>query len=246
MMSRLDSIQFVLVNPSHAGNIGAAARALKNMGLSRLTLVNPSAEIDGRARALASGAEDVLDNTRIVSSIADAVNNSHFVFATSSRERRIPWPITTPKQCVNKIQELEPETEIAIVFGRERTGLTNDELQLSQYHIWIPANPDYPSLNLAASVQVVAYELYQGLAGVNMPQKRSPGIRWATQQDLAYFYNHLETVLSDIGFLDRNNPKLLMQRLNRIFNRAQLDVHEVNILRGILSAMEKAKRDNDQ
>jgi len=234
-----ECIKFVLVNPTHPGNIGSAARALKNMGLNQLILVDPVTAPDERAYALASGAEDILQSARTVSTLAEALDDCQLVLATSSRERRLTWPMVTPKQAASQLANMTESAEIAFIFGRERTGLTNEELQWAHQHLWVPANPDYPSLNLAGAIQIIAYELFQALAEHHPPKKpNNPHKRLATERELRYFYDHLQQVLSQVGFLNRNNPKLLMQRMVRLFNRAQLDQHELNILRGILSAVQ--------
>lgn len=239
-MSHLATIKIVLVEPSHPGNVGACARAMKNMGLGRLTIAGDCSAIqDKQAAILASGAEDVLDRLETYDNLSQAVADCELVFATSTRERRVTWPMVTPRQCAHKIANNDGLNQTAIVFGRERTGLTNEELQCGNYHLWIPANPEYPSLNLASAVQVVAYELFQSLGEKEPPKKRQPHIRWPTRQEIAYMHNHLERVLSRINFLNRNNPGLLMQRLIALFNRAELDLNELNIIRGVLTAVEK-------
>jgi tRNA (cytidine32/uridine32-2'-O)-methyltransferase len=230
-------IRIVLVNTSHPGNIGSAARAMKTMGLSTLYLVSPLQFPDKKAIEMASWAEDVLEQAVIVPTLDEAIGDCHWVIGTSVRSRTIPWPVLTPKECAQKVLEQPPEANIAIVFGREQSGLTNEELHRCHYHLQIPSNPDYGSLNLAAAVQVVSYELF-----VAAQQSIKPVV-WdyppAPEVGVEGLYQHLEQVLMKVDFLDPSNPRQLMARLRRLFQRTQLDVMELNILRGILAAIEK-------
>jgi tRNA (cytidine32/uridine32-2'-O)-methyltransferase len=236
----LQNIRIVLVNPSHPGNIGAAARAMKTMCLHRLVLVQPERYPDAEATARASGADDVLAAAVVVDTLPAAISDCSLVYGASARQRTLAWPEVTPAECARQVVAQPAHTEIAIVFGRERTGLDNDELGMCNRLVHIPGNEVYSSLNLAAAVQVIAYELLQATfttreASVNTADQDEP----ASADDLQRFYEHLETALIDIDFLDPGNPRLLMRRLRRLFNRAGLDRTEVNILRGILTAAQK-------
>ena len=247
----LDSVRIVLVNTSHPGNIGGAARAMKNMGLSRLVLVDPERFPDPEARARAAGADDVLQQAQVVTTLEEAIADCVLVMGTSARDRRIPWPVLDPRESAGKVldqlAEL-PAAPIALVFGREDSGLTSDELQRCQYHVHIPSNPDFSSLNLAAAVQVLSYELRMAqLAREGLPTKmhkiETTAIHNeipATAEELEHFYAHLEQVLVEIGFHDPQKPRQLMPRLRRLYGRTGLNRMEINILRGILTETQKA------
>lgn len=243
----LNNVRIVLIGTSHSGNIGSAARAMKTMGLTDLVLVEPKdfdpATSNEDAEALASGATDVLYGARLASSLAEAVEDVAVVMGASARNRHLPWPLMHPRQAASKALEVLPrEQKIALVFGRERTGLTNDELAQCHVHIHIPANPEYGSLNVASAVQVLAYEVrmavlaYQGQ--IDADYGGTWGVEWdnelASHGEINGFIEHLQSTLVDIEFLDPNNPKQLMPRLRRLFQRAMPDKVEINILRGIL------------
>ena len=231
---KLDSIRIVLVATSHPGNIGSAARAMKTMGLSRLYLVSPWSFPDRWANELAAGADDVLAQAVVTDSLTEALKGCQLVLATSARPREISLPGLTPAAAAGLVAETHDDTEVAIVFGREHAGLTNDELLHCQYHLNIPSDPAFSSLNLAQAVQIVAYELRMRLlspsADVEMRQDSL-----ATVEEVELFYTHLREVLVAIDFLKPSNPKKLVQRLRRMFNRTKLETMEVNILRGILT-----------
>lgn len=233
----LDQIRIVLINTSHPGNIGSAARAMKTMGLSELYLVEPQFFPHDKAIEMASGAVDILQNAKAVVTLDEAIGDCHLVVGTSSRSRAIPWPLLSPRQLAEKVMQ-EPQTKIAILFGREQSGLTNEELQRCHFHICIPSNPEYSSLNLAAAVQVIAYELRVASEADSITQE-SWDYPFVNAQDMEKFYEHLEKILIQIEFLNPQVPRQLMARLRRLFNRARLDVMEMNILRGILGAVEK-------
>lgn len=229
------NVRFVLFEPTHPGNIGAAARAIKTMGFDRLTLVNPASHADPEARARASGAIDVLEGATVAGTLAEAVGDCGMVIGASARHRRLGIAELDPRECARQVLDGSREKPAAIVFGPERAGLTNAELDLCQAIVYIPANPAYSSLNLAAAVQVIAWELRcaQGVSLDTPPPEAPP----ATVEDLELFYEHLQRVLLASGFLDPGNPRNLMRRLRRLFNRARLDRNELNILRGILAAV---------
>lgn len=237
----LEKIRIVLVNTSHPGNIGATARAMKTMGLSRLVLVNPKTFPHEQATALAAGAEDILETCQITHSLLEALTGAQFVIATSARERRLPWPAWDPHTASEIALKSTLTHEVAIVFGSERTGLLNEELQMAHGHLIIPANPDYASLNLAAAVQVICYELR--MAFLNHPTPTQTQLKTqenpATIEEMESFYQHLEKVLFDIQFLNAKHPKKLMRRLRRLFQRVQMTQMEANILQGVLTAVEK-------
>lgn len=247
----LQNIRIVLVNTSHPGNIGGAARAMKNMGISKLVLVDPVEFPSGKAVARASGATDVLDAAQVVATLEEALVGCNLVFGTSARERRIPWPLLDPRGSANKgLEELQQGGEIALVFGREYAGLTNEELQRCQYHVHIPSDPEFGSLNLAAAVQVLTYEMRMAyLAAQGQPTKMNKlettamlNAQPVTADELERFYGHLESTLVQIGFLDPLKPRHLMSRLRRLYGRAGISKLEMNILRGILTETEKVAR----
>jgi TrmH family RNA methyltransferase len=232
--------RIVLVNTSHPGNIGAAARAMKNMGLEQLCLVSPQQYPSAEATARASGADDLLAAASCHQTLDEAIVDATLVIGASARCRTLPLPMLDPRDCAELTMAQADRGRVAILFGRERTGLTNEELDRCHYLVQIPSNPDYPSLNLAAAVQVIAYELRvaAGTAGPAPEAQRD----CASAGQLEQFYAHLEQTLIEHEFLDPENPRQLMRRLRRLFGRARPDQNEINILRGILTAAGKAAR----
>lgn len=232
----LSNFKVVLVETSHPGNIGAVARAMKNMGMNQLRLVTPKFFPHADATARASGADDLLRNASVYPSLQDAIADCQIVLGASARDRTISWPSLTARECAEKW--VAPQTldqNIALVFGRENSGLKNHELDLCHYLLRIPCNAEYSSLNIAAAVQVVCYELF--VASGQQPIS-SIGDRGedplASAEQMEAFYVHLQQTMSDIGFLHPDRSKSIMRRLRRIFNRIQLDTKELDILRGIL------------
>lgn len=236
--SILQSIRAVLVETSHPGNIGGAARALKTMGLSRLELVRPQHFPHADATAMASGADDLLQRARVHETLPEALADCTLVVGTSARPRHLAGPLLDPREAATTMLEAAGCGPVALLFGRERTGLTNDELDHCHAFVRIPCNPDYSSLNLAAAVQVLAYELRMGVHG-QTGQTRDDAHRPCAAGELERFYSHLQRVLLATGFLDPANPRHLMRRLRRLFNRARPDQNEINILRGILTSVEQ-------
>lgn len=240
----LENIAIILVNTTHPGNIGGVARAMKNMGLSDLRLVEPKIFPDEDAVARASGATDLLDAAGVFSSLAEALADCQLVVGTSARERHIPWPLINPRELAAIAAPLPSSQKIAIVFGREDRGLTNEELQLCHHHVNIPTNEAFSSLNIAAAVQVITYELRMAALGLSEQVERPQwGTQWdidlASHQELELLFEHLEKVLVDTEFLDPENPRQLMPRMRRLFMRAVPDKVEVSVLRGILKSVEK-------
>ena len=235
-----DSIRIVLVETSHPGNIGSTARAMKVMGFHRLYLVSPKSFPDPRAHEMSAGAYDVLlDNVVVTDSLDEALSGCQLVLGTSARARDIALSGLTPNESAALVGGMPDDTEIAIVFGREQSGLTNEELLRCHYHIHIPSNPAFSSLNLAQAVQIVTYELRMKLlsptANVETRQDKP-----ATVEEVEQMYAHLRDVLVAIDFLKSSNPKRLFQRVRRMFNRIQLEQMEINILRGMLSNVQAA------
>ncbi|OFC70627.1 tRNA (cytosine(32)/uridine(32)-2'-O)-methyltransferase TrmJ [Alteromonas confluentis] len=234
----LENIRIVLVNTSHTGNIGSTARAMKTMGLSNLYLVDPVSAPDGHASALAAGAGDVLANAKTVATLQEAVADCGLVVGTSARSRTHSWPMLEPRSCGRKLIEEVPNYPVALVFGRENNGLTNEELQQCHFHVCIPANPEYSSLNLAAAVQTLCYEVRMAwLEKEAFPPTEND---YPLNDDLERFYTHLESTLTGTGFIVKNHPGMVMTKLRRLFNRARPESAELNILRGILSSIDKS------
>jgi tRNA (cytidine32/uridine32-2'-O)-methyltransferase len=233
-------IRIVLVGTTHPGNIGAVARAMKNMGLSDLALVNPRHFPHEDATARASGATDVLDGAKVVSSLSEALTDCVYVAGASARSRTINWPSMGPRDCAERMILESKEGVVAAVFGPEKSGLHNDDLDLCHTLLTIPTDPGFSSLNLAMAVQVLTYELR--VAGMLDP---GPGFDSeappATGEEMERFYTHLEQVLMDIQFLNPDNPRYLMRRMRRMFIRTRPDKNEANILRGFLTAIDQTR-----
>jgi TrmH family RNA methyltransferase len=234
------SIRIVLVDTSHPGNIGATARAIKNMGLSELRLVRPRSFPDTEAVARASSADDVLGAARVHERLEDAVADCGLVVGTSSRQRRMHWDLHEPREVAPQILSAAQSGPVAVVFGSERFGLTNEELALCNLFVTIPTSTEYASLNVAMAVQIIAYELWM-VRRAGPPEQPARDVPLASAEDMSRLYVHLEAVLEQIDFRDRTGGGHLMARLRRLFNRAVLDQNEMNILRGILTAVQ-AKR----
>jgi TrmH family RNA methyltransferase len=236
------AIRIVLVAPSHPGNIGAAARAMKNMGLSELVLVRPRHFPDPEATARASGADDVLAGARVVETLAQALEGCGFVAATTSRDRDQYFRIADVRDAAVRIVTEAQRAPAAVVFGAERTGLTNEELESAHVLIRIPASDAYASLNLAMAVQLVAYELYRA-RGASVPPSAPGAAPLATAEQMEGLFAHLAQVLEEIDFRDRTQSGThLMARIRRFLQRAELDQNELNILRGILAAVQNRRR----
>ncbi len=241
MSNPFDQIRFVLVNTTHPGNIGGVARALKNMGLSNIVLVEPKEYPSEEAVWRAANALDVLDKVQVVATLEEAIGDCGLVIGTSARGRRIPWPLLTPRECADKVYAEAGQHKVAILFGREDRGLTNEELHKCHYHLHIPANPEYSALNLAAAVQVVAYELRMTKlavdegAPVHFEDWDMPP---AEQKDVELYFEHLHETLIKLGFLAEDNPRQTVTRLRRLYNRIRLDRMELSILRGMLTSVQ--------
>jgi TrmH family RNA methyltransferase len=233
------TIRIVLVGTTHPGNIGAVARAMKNMGIAHLVLVDPRHFPHEDATARASGAEDLLESAQVVGTLAEALRDCHFVAGASARLRTIDWPAMEPRECARRLADESGNGTVAAVFGPEKSGLTNEDLDRCHALLTIPADPAFSSLNLAMAVQILCYELW--IARMN-PGTKEPSreVPLASGEDLERFYAHLEQVLTASGFLDPGNPRFLMRRLRRLFARAEPDQNEINILRGILASLDPA------
>lgn len=232
----LSHIKIVLVETTHPGNIGAVARAMKNMAMDNLWLVAPKIFPNADATSRAAGADDVLAKAHVCSSLTEAIADCQLVIGASARCRTISWPEITPRECADLIVGKETTQKVAILFGREHSGLKNREMDVCHFLLRIPCNPDFSSLNVAAAVQILCYEFFIA-AGLEMP---APAIGdrgeclLATGAQMDLFYQHMQQALLDIGFMRPERSKSIMRRLRRIYNRVQLDSKEVDILRGIL------------
>ena len=239
----LDRIRIVLVGTTHPGNIGAAARAMKTMGLKSLCLVRPKLFPSAEVTALAAGADDVLAGATVCHSLVEAIGDCVLTVATSARSRSIPWPVQDPCDAAVQMLKAADAGPVALVFGRESAGLDNRELELCNSVVQIHADPAFRSLNVAAAVQIMCYEIRRAaLDAVPVQSGRRGKTLPATAAEMERFYDHLEQCLQDIGFHDPEKPRRLMRRLRRLFNRAWLDRNEMNLLRGFLAAVQAAAR----
>lgn len=237
----LSRVIIVLVEPTHPGNIGATARAMKNMGLTRLHLVSPLRFPSADATSRASGADDLLETAILYPSLDEAIADCQLVVGASARLREIPWPEITLKACADLVAQQSVGAEIAILFGREHSGLTNQELDRCQYILTIPCNPEFSSLNIAAAVQIVTYELFVKATTATALQQSANPSEYATAAELELFYEHLYQALNTIGFIHPDKPRSIMRRIRRLYTRTRLEKKEIDILRGILSATEALK-----
>jgi len=238
----LNRVRIVLCGTSHPGNIGASARAMKTMGLTALHLVNPVRFPAADADAMASGAADVLEKAVVSGSIDEALTGTVFAVACTARSRDLSHSVLTARETGARLAREASQGPVALVFGPEQTGLTAQEVSRCGAIGMIPANPDYSSLNLAAAVQIFAYEVRQAVESVTSYRQETYEV--ASYEEVELFFRHLEETLYDIEFLDPKQPKRLMQRLRRLFHRARLEREEANILRGILSAAQKPLKRN--
>ncbi len=242
----LSNIRIVLVRTFHSGNIGSAARAMKTMGLTDLCLVSPKDfETDaGKQDALqmAMSADDVVESAHIVENLYEAVKGCTMVVASTARMRGYDLPELNPEECAKQLHSESTNNNVALVFGPERMGLSNEDLQLAKYRVTIPANPDYSSLNLAAAVQTLSYEIFKQSGCVEDAVSEARSL--PTAESLEQLYTHMETTLKDTGFIIKNHPGEVMQKLRNVFTRAELDEAEVSILRGVLSSVERSARES--
>lgn len=230
------AIRFVLCETSHPGNIGAAARAIKTMCFDELVLVDPQDFPSAEADARATGAVDVLARARVVDTLEEAVADCGLVLGTSARRRKLAWPELNPREAAEQALTAAAHKPVAVVFGTERSGLSNEQMDLCHALVCIPANPSFSSLNMASAVQIIAYELNFARANFLPPQE--PEFPPASAEAMEQFYAHLRRVMIGSGFMDPENPRRLERKVRRLFNRAQPDENEMGILRGILAAVE--------
>lgn len=235
---KLSKIRIVLVETSHPGNIGSSARAMKTMGIDKLYLVNPNLSPYKSALEMAAGSDALIENAVITTSLEEALQGCKLVCALSARPRDISLPGLSPKEFANLLKNTHDDTNVGIIFGRERSGLTNDELLHANYHVQIPCNPEYSSLNVSQAVQIICYELRMQLLNPDIQVKTKENTL-APYEDLQNFYAHLEQTLEIIDFLKPENHNRIIQKLKRLFNRSNLERVEINILRGILTQMQE-------
>lgn len=238
----LSNIRIVLIQTSHSGNIGSAARAMKTMGLSDLCLVKPRHFPDPQANVMSSNADDVLADAQVVDTVQQAIADCHVVIGTSARHQRtLSWNTFDPRHCGEFVgKQLAENKKIALLFGRERSGLTNEELSYCHHLVHIPTNPDYSSLNVASAVQILSYECRMGSVDI---QQSSHAVDEAVvnSHEMDGFYQHLEQALVEVAFLDLDNPRYLMPRLRRMYGRIEVTRSELGLLRGMLSAFQGRK-----
>lgn len=251
-MSSLNNIRIVLVRTFHPGNIGSAARAMKTMGMKDLYLVNPIDFPADEAIKMAASADDVINNAVVVDSLYQAVKDCSVVIASTARPRGYDLPELNPEKTAKALNTGSKTGKVALVFGPERMGLSNEDLQLAKYRVSIPTHPEYSSLNLAAAVQTLSYEIYKDhcltnsdlinqssekdVSDLSIPPER----QLPTTEDVERFYDHLESTLNETGFIIKNHPGEIMQKFRNLFGRAQPDRSEINILRGVLSSVQKS------
>lgn len=258
----LSSIKIILVNTFHPGNIGSTARAMKVMGLTQLVLVNPQKKLSSEAYSLAAGAQDILHNARFFSNLEEAITDCHWVIGTSARSRSLPWPEMDARYLGLFVREHVHTAQIAILFGPETMGLTNEQLQLCHYHLCIPGNASYSVLNLSHAVQIVCYEIYMSLNSIDEPAAcHEPSIvdkslndddrwliddKWPRVSEMKRFFDHLERTLTSIGFLLERHPGQALVKLKRLFIRAQMEKNELNMLRGLLTRIDECLQQGRQ
>ncbi len=239
------NIRIVMVETTHPGNIGAAARAMKTMGHKNLYLVKPKIFPSAEVTARAAGADDILATAVVCNSLDEALQDCLLVVATSARNRSIPWPVYKPDDCARQIIATAQTGQVAIIFGRESSGLTNAEIERCNAMVKIPTNPDFSSLNIASAIQLICYEITNSIINLNNDaSNKASDINLASSEQLVQFYDHLEQCMIDLNFYNPDKPRRLMRRLKRLFNRAQLDENEINILRGLLAAAQSAVNKN--
>ena len=234
----LNSVKIVLVGTTHPGNIGAAARAMKNMGIKNLSLVQPKEFPSDVAIYRSKAAKDILENAQVFNNLEEAIFDCELVIGTSARGRKVPWPILNPKQAAEEVSRSSSHHNIAIIFGREDRGLTNEELGLCNLHVNIPTDPHYSSLNLAQAVQILVYEIRQAILG-EQEDKDYWDVELANNDQTELLINHMDELMQQVEFYDVDNPRKLLLRVRRFFKRSRIDVMETNIFRGLFATIQK-------
>ena len=237
-----DNITFILVETTHPGNIGAAARAMKNMGIKQMGLVTPKEFPHKKAFFRAKSATDVLEEAVVHKSLNEAVSESKLVIGTSARNRKVPWPLVSPREAAEEIVSFcqTSKDKIAVIFGREDRGLTNEELGLCNLHIHIPSSDEYPSLNLSQAIQIIAYEIrVKALSHEGKLKKQEWDVPLAKNAEIEKLIEHFDELMQDVEFYETDNPRQLLIRIRRFFKRSKLDHMEANIFRGVFAAIQK-------
>ena len=234
----LNSVRVVLVGTTHPGNIGATARAMKNMGIVNLALVKPKDFPSNEAIYRSKAAKDVLESAQIYENLEDAVSDCELVIGTSARGRTVPWPVLDPKDAADRVAIHSENNKVAIVFGREDRGLTNQELGLCNLHVHIPADPEYSSLNLAQAVQILVYEIRVSILK-DQECEEYWDVDLATNEQTERLIDHMDELMKEVEFYDVQNPRKLLLRVRRFFKRSRIDVMEANIFRGLFAAIQK-------
>jgi len=235
----LNSVKIVLVGTTHPGNIGAAARAMKNMGIKNLSLVQPKEFPSDVAIYRSKAAKDILEHAQVFNNLEEAIFDCELVIGTSARGRKVPWPILNPKEAAEEVSRSSSHHNIAIIFGREDRGLTNEELGLCNLHVNIPTDPDYSSLNLAQAVQILVYEIRQAILG-EQEDKNYWDVELANNDQTELLINHMDELMQQVEFYDVDNPRKLLLRVRRFFKRSRIDVMETNIFRGLFATIQKS------
>ena len=234
----LNSVKIVLVGTTHPGNIGAAARAMKNMGIKNLSLVQPKEFPSDVAIYRSKAAKDILEHAQVFNNLEEAIFDCELVIGTRARGRKVPWPILNPKEAAEEVSRSSSHHNIAIIFGREDRGLTNEELGLCNLHVNIPPDPDYSSLNLAQAVQILVYEIRQAILG-EQEDKNYWDVELANTDQTELLINHMDELMQQVEFYDVDNPRKLLLRVRRFFKRSRIDVMETNIFRGLFATIQK-------
>ena len=238
LIELLNSVKIVLVGTTHPGNIGAAARAMKNMGFRNLSLVKPKEFPSDVATYRSKAAKDILENALIFNNLEEAVVDCELVIGTSARDRKVPWPILSPKESAEEVSKSLKIHKIAIVFGREDRGLTNEELGLCNYHVHIPTDPEYSSLNLSQAVQILVYEIRMAVLSDDENQDYWD-VELANNNQTEMLIQHMDELMQEVDFYDVDNPRKLLLRVRRFFKRSRIDVMETNIFRGLFATIQK-------
>jgi len=235
----LNSVKVVLVGTTHPGNIGATARAMKNMGILDLALVEPKEFPSDVATFRSKAAKDILEKASLHTSLEEAISECELVVGTSARGRTVPWPVLNPREAAEEMHKSSLNGKVAIVFGREDRGLTNEELGLCNFHVHIPSDPEYSSLNLSQAVQILAYEIRLSYLQDRHVNKEYWDVELANNEQTERLINHMDELMQEVDFYDVENPRKLLVRVRRFFKRSKIDVMEANIFRGLFATIQK-------
>lgn len=235
----LNSVKVVLVGTTHPGNIGATARAMKNMGILDLALVEPKEFPSDVATFRSKAAKDILEKASVHTSLEEAISECELVVGTSARGRTVPWPVLNPREAAEEMHKSSLNGKVAIVFGREDRGLTNEELGLCNFHVHIPSDPEYSSLNLSQAVQILAYEIRLSYLQDRHVNEEYWDVELANNEQTERLINHMDELMQEVDFYDVENPRKLLVRVRRFFKRSKIDVMEANIFRGLFATIQK-------